>query len=236
MIAVIVNFGAVAAGSVLGLLLKNKINENLGKALTTIMGLCTMVIGITSAIKTGDLLCMIICLVIGTTIGTLLKITEWFDGLGDKIKEKFFKKGSSNEHFTEGFVMASLLFCVGSMAIIGSFEAGVNHDYTIIFAKSIMDGVMAIFFSATMGIGVACSAVTVLVYQGILTLLATWVAPYLADNVITEMSAAGGVMLIGLGLNLTGICEKKIKVADMIISMFLPIAYIPLVGWLGTLF
>jgi len=228
MIAAVVNAVVVILGGLLGLLFGGKLKEVHTETIVNALGICTMVIGITSAITTSNILIVIICLVIGTIIGELLKIEHRLDGLGDWLKSKVSKKGGGR--FTEGFVTASLLFCVGSMAIMGSFDAGLRGDYNTIFAKSALDCVMAVTFAATMGVGVLFSGATVLVYQGALTLLAGVVEPFLSAAVVTEMSAVGGVLLIGTGMNIIGLTQKRIRVGNMLPAIFLPVIWFAIAG------
>jgi len=228
MIAAVVNAVVVILGGLLGLLFGGKLKEVHTETIVNALGICTMVIGITSAITTSNILIVIICLVIGTIIGELLKIEHRLDGLGDWLKSKVSKNGGGR--FTEGFVTASLLFCVGSMAIMGSFDAGLRGDYNTIFAKSALDCVMAVTFAATMGVGVLFSGATVLVYQGALTLLAGVVEPFLSAAVVTEMSAVGGVLLIGTGMNIIGLTQKRIRVGNMLPAIFLPVIWFAIAG------
>ena len=223
MIAAVVNAIVVVLGGLLGLLLGGRLKEHHTKTIVAALGICTMVIGITGAIVTSNILIVIICLVVGTIIGELLKIEHHLDTLGDWLKSKVAKNGGGR--FTEGFVTASLLFCVGSMAIMGSFDAGLRGDYNTIFAKSALDCVMAVTFAATMGVGVLFSGATVLIYQGALTLLAGLVEPYLSAEVIVEMSAVGGVMIIGTGMNILGLTKERIKVGNMLPAIALPILW-----------
>ena len=142
--AVLVNTATVLVGSLIGILFRNRLKESLRNAVMKALGLCTLLIGISSAIATQNLLCVILCMVVGTVIGELLKIDDGIEHAGDAIKAKLMKgNGSSGnrsmESFTDGFVSASILFCIGSMTIMGSLEAGIRHDYSIIYAKSMMD-------------------------------------------------------------------------------------------------
>ena len=155
MIAAIVNAVVVILGGLLGLVLGGRLKESRTKTIVSGLGICTMVIGITGAVATSNILIVIICLVIGTILGEWMNIEKRLDSIGDWLKAKVAKKGGGR--FTEGFVTASLLFCVGSMAIMGSFDAGLRGDYTTIFAKSALDCVMAVTFAATMGVGVLFS-------------------------------------------------------------------------------
>ena len=236
MIAVFVNVATVLVGSAIGILFRNKIRENLVKSIITALALVTMVIGISSAVGTNDLLCVIVCMAVGTILGELLRLDDRINNAGDWLKGKVLRGRFEGSRFTEGFVSSCILFCVGSMTIMGSLEAGVNGNYSIIFAKSALDFVSAMMFGAAMGIGVSFAALFVLVFQGALTLLAGLVAPFLSPAVVTEMSAVGGTILIGMGFNMLELSEKRVKVANMLPAIFLPIAYVPLGAWIGSLF
>ena len=229
--SVFVNTLTVLAGSLIGILFRNHIKESLRESIMKALGLCTMLIGVMSAIETKELLCIILCMVIGTLLGELLRIDDGIEHAGDAIKAKLFRGkagGAGLESFTDGFVSASILFCIGSMTIVGSLEAGIRHNYSIIYAKSMMDFVSSMAFGAAMGFGVTCSAAFVFVFQGALVLLASWVGSALSDAVVTEMSAVGGVILIGMGLNLAGCTRERIRVANMLPAIFLPILYLAL--------
>lgn len=225
--AVFVNMATVLLGSTIGIAFRSKIKQEHIEVIISALALVTLVIGIVNAIDTKDMICLIVCIVFGTAVGTALKIDARINSVGEMIKSKLLKNKGSGR-FTEGFVSACILFCVGSMTIMGSFEAGINHDYSIIFAKSALDFVSSMMFGAAMGIGVPFSVLFILVFQGGLTLLAGFISPYLSQNVIAEMSAVGGTILIGMGLNMLELSQKKIKVANMLPGIFLPIAYIPL--------
>ncbi|MCQ2452724.1 MAG: DUF554 domain-containing protein [Oscillospiraceae bacterium] len=236
MVAVFVNMVAVICGSLLGILFRSKIKENHLTTIIAALALCTFVIGISSAIGTNDILAVIICIVIGTLAGEAIKIDDRIEGAGDFFKSKLLKnRGDQNSRFTEGFVSACILFCVGSMTVMGSLTAGVSHDYSIIFAKSALDFVSSLAFGAAMGIGVTCSAAFILVYQGALTLLAGVVGPLLSTEVITEMNAVGGTILIGMAINMLNLAPKRIKIANMLPGIFLPILYFPIFHWIGGL-
>ena len=235
MIAVFVNVATVLLGSAIGILFRSRIRESYTKSIITALALVTFVIGISSAVTTGDLLCVIVCMALGTILGELLKLDDRINGAGEFLKAKVLRGRFEGSRFTEGFVSSCILFCVGSMTIMGSLEAGVNGNYSIIFAKSALDFVSAMMFGAAMGIGVTFAALFVLVFQGALTLLAGLVAPYLSPAVVTEMSAVGGTILIGMGFNMLELSEKRIKVANMLPAIFLPIAYVPLSTWISGL-
>ena len=236
MLAVFVNMATVLVGSAIGILFRKRIKESYVKAIISALALVTFVIGISSAVTTKNLLCVIVCMALGTLLGELLRLDDRINSAGDAIKRKVLRGKFEGSRFTEGFVSACILFCVGSMTIMGSLEAGVNRNYSIIFAKSALDFVSAMMFGAAMGVGVSFSALFILVFQGGLTLLAGLVSPYLSSAVITEMTAVGGTILIGMGFNMLELSEKRVKVANMLPAIFLPIAYIPLADWISGLF
>ena len=236
MIAVFVNVATVLLGSTVGLLFRNKINEKFTRAVISALALVTILIGLSSALGTADILCVIICMALGTIIGELIRIDDGIEGAGDFIKSRLFRGKRTENRFTEGFVTACIVFCVGSMTIMGSFEAGINGNNSIIYAKSALDFVSSMMFAAAMGFGVPFAALFVLVFQGALTLLASVLAPLLSAAVVTEMSAVGGTILVGMGINMLELSPNRIKVANMLPAIFLPIAYIPLSAWLLSLF
>lgn len=234
MIAVIVNTALVLLGGSLGLFLGGRLKEKYSRSLVSALALCVAVIGIMSAIKTQDMLAVIICLVLGTILGELINIEDKLVRLGDWLQSKVHR-GSDGGRFTEGFVSCTLLFCVGSMAVVGSLEAGINGDYSIIFSKSIIDAVTAVSFAAALGVGVLFSSISVFIYQGSLTLLAVAAAPYLSTAVVTEMSAVGGVMIIGIAINMLNL-GVRIRAANMLPAIILPVLYLPFANWIGSLF
>ena len=233
--ATFINAGLVLLGSLIGLLFKNMISERFTSTITSALALCVMGIGISGMVGTEDTMCVIICMVVGTLIGEAVNIERRLEGLGDLLRAKLVK-GNETSRFTEGFVTASLLFCVGAMAITGSIEAGLNGNYEIIVSKGVIDGITSISFAAAMGVGVAFSAVPILLYQGAITLLASVVGPYLSAAVINEMSAVGGTLILAIGINMMGLSKTKIKVGNMLPAAFLPIFYLPVVQWLSGLF
>lgn len=235
MIATFINAGLILLGGILGLLFKRFISDRFTSVVTHALALCVMSIGISMAVKTADTLCVIICMVLGTLLGELLNIEKRLDGAGEFLRRRLIKNEDGNSRFTEGFVNAALLFCVGAMAISGSIEAGLNHNYSIIVSKGVIDGVSSITFAATMGVGVMFSVIPLIIYQGAITLLAAVVGPYLPPEVITEMSAVGGVAIMGIAVNMLGIPNLKIRVGNMLPAIFLPIAYVPFVNWISGL-
>jgi uncharacterized membrane protein YqgA involved in biofilm formation len=229
----IVNAAAVIVGSILGLVLKFGIPERFKSTIMQAISLSVIFIG-TSGVLQGIfkvlnsgkidrqyIMLMIFSLVIGGLVGEILRIEDFLDRLGERIKKAVSKViKSENSTFTEGFVTASLVFCVGAMAIVGSLEDGLNRNFSILFAKSILDGVTSVIFSATLGIGVMFSSVVVLLYQGSITLLAGLLKPLLTDTVVLQMSMVGSVLIFAIGLNMLGV--SKIKVGNLLPAIFVP--------------
>ena len=236
MTAVLINVVTVLLGSVMGLLFGSRIKESYSQEIMMGIALCTFVIGVQSAIKTSNILIVMVCMVIGTVIGVALKLDERMNGASDRIKERLKGTRFGKGPFAEAFMTTTMLFCIGTMTVIGSVEAGLNHNYDILIAKSIMDFISSLIFSAALGAGVMLSAVSVLVIEGGIALLASVASPILTAEVVTEMSAVGGTMFIGMAINLLGISDKRIRIGNMLPGIFLPILYFPLAAWLGGLF
>jgi hypothetical protein len=168
---------------------------------------------------------VIISIVIGSIIGELLRIEEKLNYLGVLLEKKFSSKSKTGDtsRFAKGFVTASLVFCVGSMAIVGSLESGLTGNHQTLYAKSILDGITSLIFSSTMGIGVMFSALAVLLYQGTITLSAEIMKNYLVPETVQQMTSTGGLLIAAIGLNMLGI--TKIRVGNMIPAIFIPLLY-----------
>ncbi len=235
MLGVLANTLAVLVGGVVGMLCGNKISSKYTDSLMVALGLATMGMGVASTVGTTDVLCIIVCCALGTVIGEILHIDDGVNALGRLAEKKFGSKGGKNGSFTGAFVSCSIMFCIGSMAVMGSVEAGLNGDNSILFAKAVLDLIASLAYGAAMGIGVAVSFICVLVVEGGLTLLAGALAPLLTDAIVTEMSAVGGVLLIGLAINLLGLRQQSIKIANMLPAVFLPAAYVPIYNLLTSL-
>jgi len=228
----IVNAGVIVAGSLAGLFIKNGIPQRFKDTVMQGIGLSVLIIGISGALQgiyrvteSGSLdrmyiMTMILSLVIGGIIGELIDIEDKLDKLGRLVQKKFSK---SDGNFVEGFITASLVFCVGAMAIVGALEDGLTGNAGTLYAKSILDGISSVIFSATMGVGVLLSALPVLVYQGIITLLAGLIKPWLTDVVVSQISLVGSVLIMAIGLNMLDI--KKIKVGNLLPAMFMPLVF-----------
>ena len=229
----IVNVAAVIVGGVVGLVLKKILSKRIADTVMQGVGLAVIIIGLSGTLSavftvadgklsSDHILLMIISLAIGALIGEWLKIENRLDAFGKFIERKMVKPGETSA-FAQGFVTATLIFCVGSMSIVGSLEDGINGNSTILFAKSTLDGITAMILASSMGIGVLFSAVAVGVYQGLITLFAISFAPYLNDLVITQMSLIGSVLIMAIGMNMLKIA--KIKVGNLLPSIFIPILY-----------
>lgn len=216
---VFVNVLTVLIGSTVGLLLKKQIPEKLTSAVMTAIGLCTVAIGVTGVIKGQNQLVMIISLVLGTIIGTLIDIDGKLTKIGDKLQKKSKKGENEKSTFSQGFVTASLLFCVGAMTIVGSMNAGISGDNQMLYTKSVLDLISSTMLGASLGIGVLCSSVFVLVFQGGLVALSMALGSFLNEFAVAELICAGSVMITALGLNLIGI--TKIKVANLLPGLVL---------------
>ena len=228
MVGTLINTVAILVGTALGLLLRKGIPERLRETVVQGQGLCVILIGLSGALKTGDTLCMIICMVAGALIGAAINIEKRLNDLGTFLERKVTRGQGETGSVAKGFVSASLLFCVGAMAIVGAMDSGLRGDHSTLIAKSALDGISAIFFASSLGIGVGLSAFAVLIYQGAIALLAMWIEPLLTEAVITEMSAVGGLLIAGIGLNM--IYDKHIPVGNLLPAIFLPMLYIPLTG------
>ena len=233
----IVNALAILAGSVAGILLKRLAGKfsaslddasSLGLRLQTIImqgvALCVMYLGISGCLEGQNSLIAILSMVIGAVIGELLDLDRRMRTLGDWVQtktERLVKGDSGAPSISEGFVTASLLFCVGAMAIVGALQDGLTGDHSTLFAKSLLDGISSIVFGASLGLGVSFSAVAVLIYQGLIALLASFLAPLLGDAVIAEMTCVGSLLIVALSLNMLGL--TKIKVMNLVPAILLPI-------------
>lgn len=218
MIGTIVNFAAIIAGGFLGLILKGGLPKKVSDTLMQGLALCIIYIGISGSLKGQNMILIIISIALGSIIGEFIDLDNMLKKFGDNL-EKRFKNGTSK--ISEGFVSASLLYCVGAMAIVGSLESGLQGNHQTLFAKSILDGISSIVFASTLGIGVILSSFSVLLYQGAITLCASLIKDLLNPMVINDMTASGSLLITGLGLNMLGI--TKIKVANLLPAVIIQI-------------
>lgn len=232
MVGVIINVAAVLAGGTLGLLLGGRVPQRLRETIMQGLALCILLIGAQGALETANVLAVIVCMVAGGLLGEALDIEKRLESLG-ALAERKFAHGGQNGRFAQGFITASLLFCVGAMAVVGSLNAGLTGDNSTLIAKAALDLVTAVFFAAALGPGVLLAAAAVLVYQGAIALMAGWLTPVLTDAIVTEMSAVGGLLIMGLSFNMLGMA--KIRVGNLLPAIFLPILYFPIANWIGGL-
>lgn len=216
----IVNSLTIIAGTIVGMLLGRFIPEHLSDAISKGVALCVLYIGVDGMLAGENALIAIISIVLGAIIGELLRLDDRIHDLGDWVEHRFAGKHTKGS-ISEGFVSASLLFCVGAMAVMGSLDSGLLRDHSTLYAKATLDGITSIVYSSTMGVGVALSAVPIFLYQGAIALGASFIAPFLTPVVIAEMKCVGSILIVGLSLNLLGL--TKIKVMNYVPAVFLPI-------------
>jgi uncharacterized membrane protein YqgA involved in biofilm formation len=225
LLGTIVNAAAIILGAILGNFLKNGFPERFKATLMQAISLAVILIGLSMALKTQNVMVVTLSIVIGGVIGELLRIEDWLNSLGLKLEQRF---GGDNGNFAKAFVSASLVYCVGAMAIMGSLESGLTGHYNTLFVKSILDGVSSIVFASSMGIGVAFSALPVFLYQGGITLAAAHIKPLLTDAIIREMTATGGLLIFGIGVNLLTGGKMQIKVGSLLPAIFVAILVVVL--------
>lgn len=212
----LVNGGAIIVGGLVGLFAGKLLPERLRGSLMAALSLMTIGIAVPGLLKSSNALIPIISMVAGTLIGELLDIESAVNKLGESLQKRF--TGSS---VTEGFVTGSLVFAVGALAVMGPLESGLQHQHSLLFSKSVIDGVASVVFASTLGLGVALSGVTVFVVEGAIALLASVVTPYLGDVVVNEITFVGSLLIVGISLNLLGI--TKLRILNMVPAIFLPI-------------
>ncbi|TCS95494.1 DUF554 domain-containing protein [Hazenella coriacea] len=213
LLGTIVNAVAIIIGALLGIIFK-KMSDQMNQTMMSGIGLVTIVIGLSMALKSNNLFLVLLSIVLGGVVGTLLQMEEHLEKWSQRLERKF----GHNNQFASSFVTGVLVFCVGPMAILGGLDSGLRGQHDILFTKSLLDGVTATIFSSALGIGVLFSAIPVFLYQGLITILATWITQFIdqamLDLVIQQMTATGGVLILAIGCNLLGI--TKIKVANLL--------------------
>jgi len=222
-IGTLVNAAAIVAGTLIGVLFKNGLPEKLQTIIFQAVGVAVMFIGILGVVQNaGDVMMLVCSLILGAVIGELIDFEDKCEKLGEKLKKKFVKPGSSSAAtFVEGFVSATVLFCVGAMAIVGSLNGGLLHDPSMLFTKAILDGITSIVLASTLGIGVAFAAIPILIYQGLITVLAALLSGVFTDTLIQNMSFVGNAIIFCIGINF--LFPKKVKVGNLFPAMFMPI-------------
>ncbi|OPX86492.1 MAG: putative membrane protein YdfK [Pelotomaculum sp. PtaB.Bin104] len=221
MLGTIVNVCAILVGASLGLLFKKGISEKVSSTVMQGIGLAVLLIGLSMALQSKQILAVIISLALGGLTGQLLNIEGGLDRLGKWLEDKV---GGETGQVAKAFVTSSLIYCVGAMSILGAIEDGLNNNHQVLFAKAALDGISSVVFTATLGIGVVFSVFPVLVYQGSITLLAGQVKGLLSPEAVVEMTATGGLLIVGIALNMLNITH--IKVGNLLPAIFfaVPIA------------
>jgi uncharacterized membrane protein YqgA involved in biofilm formation len=218
MIAVFVNCAAVLAGSVLGYIFHKKIHDEFKNTVYIAVGVFTLVIGMSMALESRRIVYLAFSLVAGGLVGGAFDLEGKIYAFGEFLKKRFAGRAEESRHnFAAGFLNASVLFCVGAMSLVGSFKAGTEGDYNLIFTKSVMDGFMAILLCAALGPGVAFSVIAILVYQGGLTLLAVFIKPWVSPLMLSELTGTGGALVLMIGCNLLQL--KQIKTGNFIVAL-----------------
>ncbi|MBU5454938.1 DUF554 domain-containing protein [Caproiciproducens sp. MSJ-32] len=220
MLGTIINSVVIIIGSFIGLIIKGKISEKIRATVMNGLGLCTLYIGILGALEGENTLIMIISIALGALVGELIDIDAKLNDFGMAIERKISKNNNSIS-IAEGFVSATLLFCVGAMAIVGALESGLNNNNSTLYAKSILDGISSIIFSSSLGIGVMLSSVSVFIYQGIIAFGANLLSQVLSDAAINNMTAVGSLLIVGLSFNILNI--TKIKISNLLPAMLIAV-------------
>jgi uncharacterized membrane protein YqgA involved in biofilm formation len=210
----LINVAAILLGSLIGLLIKEKLSQKIITIIFQVMGLFTLVLGISMSLKTEHFLIVIGSLVLGAVIGEWIDLDKYMNRWSQKLKARLKIGG---DKFTDGMITAFLLYCMGAMTILGAIEEGVQGSYDILLMKSLMDGISSIALASGLGIGVMFSSIPLLVYQGGLTLFSSFIGEHFTEVIISDLSATGGILLIGLGINILEI--KKLKILNMVPSL-----------------
>ncbi|MFH5834690.1 DUF554 domain-containing protein [Proteiniclasticum sp. C24MP] len=232
MFGTIVNFFAIILGSLIGILFHKRINQDIAYSLFKVLGLCVIYLGIIGLIKVENPMVIILSMALGTLLGEVINIEKKLEAMSNKIEmlvNRYYKG-----KIKDGFLTATLLFCIGSMAIIGTIESTLSNNHDTLYAKSILDGITSVIFASTMGLGVMLSSFSVLLYQGSISVLANFIKPLVTavPETIPMISGVGSLMIMGLGINM--VFNLKLKISNMLPSIFIPILYaVGLIIWSG---
>jgi len=214
MFGTLINAGTIAVASLAGVLIGERLEERVRRALMNVLGLPVILIGLQMALKTENVLIPTVSVTLGTVVGEFLGIEAALENLGERL-EKRLRRG----RFTEGFVTATLIYCIGPMAILGPIQEGLTGDSSILLAKSLLDGVASLALASALGIGVAFSSVSVLLYQGFFSLLASQLSVLMNESMINEFTATGGLLIVGIGINLLEL--KKLRIGNMLPALLI---------------
>ena len=231
MFGTIINAAAIIVGSLIGFLIRKGIKDEYRKVVFTAAGLTSLTIGLQMALKTTHILAFALALMFGGLLGTVLNVEGGIERLGERLKQRFAR--NSEGAFAAGFLNASVLFCSGAMAIVGSFRAGTEGDYSLLLTKSVLDGFVSIIFEGAMGIGVAFAALSVFVYQGALTLLSVYIKPFVSELMLSELTAIGGALIIMIALGLLEL--KSFKTGNFLPAILVIVALVLVMPFLSFL-
>ena len=231
MFGTIINAAAIIVGSLIGFLIRKGIKDEYRKVVFTAAGLTSLTIGLQMALKTTHILAFALALMFGGLLGTVLNVEGGIERLGERLKQRFAR--NSEGAFAAGFLNASVLFCSGAMAIVGSFRAGTEGDYSLLLTKSVLDGFVSIIFAGAMGIGVAFAALSVFVYQGALTLLSVYIKPFVSELMLSELTAIGGALIIMIALGLLEL--KSFKTGNFLPAILVIVALVLVMPFLSFL-
>ena len=223
----IANVAAIVIGGIAGALIKGGLPGKIAATVIKGLALTVFLVGAANALKVNNLLLVMLSMAIGGIVGESLDIDQRLKNLGDAVERRFKGRGGK---ISDGFVTGTLLYCVGAMAIVGSLESGLSGNHQILYAKSVLDGIVSLIFASTLGIGIALSAFSVLLYQGSITLAASSLQPLLAETIKADTTAIGGLLIIGMSLNMLEM--NNIKVANLLPAIFIPVIY----QWLSLFF
>lgn len=233
MLGTIINVIAITLGGLLGLLLRKRTPRSVGERIMQGFGLFSVAIGLGGAIGAENPLLIILSLIVGAAAGELLHLESRLDGFTMRLEARFFS-GESGGDFKEGFISCTILFCIGAMSIVGPFNAVLKGDYNILYIKSALDGVTAFIFASNYGVSVLLAGGSVLLYQGLFTLLALFLKDFLSGEAIAAMSVIGSLLIAGVGFNLLDFGKKRISLVNLLPAVFVPLLYGPvlvLAGW-----
>jgi len=211
LLGTLANVAAIAIGTLVGFVLKKRLPERINSIAIQGLGLVTALIGLKMMITTQNVLIVLVSIIVGGVLGELLRIEERLDRLGARVEARFSKERGT---FAKAFVTSSLLYCVGPMAVVGALQDGLRGDYSILLTKSVMDAIASVAFASTLGIGVLFSTLPVAAYQGGITIGASLLEPYLTSSMVTEMTATGGLLILGIAMNLLQI--TKIRIGNLL--------------------
>ena len=222
LLGTVVNAAAILIGGAIGLLLRNGLPDRISDAVMSGVALTVLYVGVSGSLEGEKTLVAILSIVVGGAIGTWVNIDKGLNKLGTFAQKKLSgnQEGST---FAEGFINASLVFCVGAMAVVGSLQSGLTGNHEVLFAKALLDGISSAVYAAALGSGVLLSALPVFLYQGAITLLAGLLSPVLSEDVVAEMTCVGSLLIIGIGLNMLKV--TKLKLANYLPAFFLPILF-----------